>query len=321
MKEISGTVLDIQRMSTEDGPGLRTTIFLKGCTLACEWCHNPESISFLQELHWLNDRCIGCKSCIKACKFDAISLTSDVINIDKEKCTHCFACEEACPSIALEVKGKRWLVKDLTREAIKDVPYFGSAGGVTVSGGEAMAQPLFTLALFEQLKAYNIHTALDTCGMCKEEDLLSVIPYTDLVLYDLKIMDSGQHEKYTGKANIQILNNVKKLAEAIREGTTHCKLWIRTPIIPNATANEKNILEIGQFINNEIYDVTSKWELCTFNNLCKDKYKRMYKKWKYEHTGLLEREEIEMLAQKAAETIQDKLPVCWSGAVKNKTEF
>ena len=158
------TLFEIQRLSTEDGPGIRTTVFFKGCSLACAWCHNPESISAAPQLHWIASRCIGCGTCTEACPEQAVALTPDGLIIDRERCTTCGRCAAECPSTAMEIIGAVWSLDDLVREVLKDRAYFADAGGVTAGGGEPGLQAPFLAAFLEALKAEGIHTAVDTCG-------------------------------------------------------------------------------------------------------------------------------------------------------------
>lgn len=185
-------VLDIQRMSTEDGPGLRTTLFVKGCPLSCKWCHNPESISYKMQNEWIKVRCIGCLSCIKVCPNNALTMTPNGLIIDRQKCTVCKKCIDACPTGALETKGENKIVDGLYKELIKDKAYWGEDGGVTISGGEVLSQSKEAALLLAKLKADGVHTAIDTSGFCSRADIDKVLAYTDLFLYDLKIYDSAK---------------------------------------------------------------------------------------------------------------------------------
>ncbi len=276
-----GMVLNIQRMSTEDGPGLRTTVFFKGCPLKCIWCHNPESIAFHQELEWFDIRCIHCRTCESACTQHALSFTEERLVIDEEQCTGCMQCVEKCPTNALEAKGKAYDAEVLFTELMKDKAYFGQDGGITLSGGEALAQPEFSASLLKQLKDAGVHTAVDTCGQIPFDVLDRVYEDVSLFLYDIKVFDSEKHQAYTGRDNRLILDNLARLGERIRkDGGT--KLWLRTPLIPGATDDDGNIRGISDFIEIHIADVVERWELLAFNNLCASKYQRQNKDWPFE---------------------------------------
>lgn len=276
-------------MSTEDGPGLRTTLFVKGCPLKCRWCHNPESISVKKQTEWLKVSCIGCGECVKSCSKQALSAEKDGIVIDREKCVACGKCASICPTGAIEIKGKDMTVKEVFDELVKDRAYFGKDGGVTLSGGEIMRQAKEAAELLRLLKEANIGTAIDTCGLCKKEDFDLVFPYTDVFLYDIKLIDGERHKEFTAVDNGTILDNFDYLAKRV-EGTEK-QLWIRTPIIPDATDTDDNIRGIAKFIKGRY----TRWEMCAFNNLCRDKYERLYESWFYQKTQLMTKERMNEL--------------------------
>jgi pyruvate formate lyase activating enzyme len=296
----SGMVLEVQRMSTEDGPGIRTTIFFKGCSLACSWCHNPESISAKPELVWHGTRCIGCRSCLATCPNGNLSLGADRLTIDRTRCRECFACADECPGLALEVQGHRVELDALVEELSRDRAFYeASGGGVTLSGGEPTMQSVFAGALLDRCQKAGIHTALDTCGHCPTDQLMNLASHVDLVLYDLKEIDSELHRLYTGKGNDRILSNLRTLSQSIRESYTPPSLWIRTPLVPGVTASKANITSIGQLIAEELADVVSRWELCAFNNLCSEKYSRLGRSWEHSSIPRLSDYELESLAEAA----------------------
>ena len=288
--------LDIQRMSSEDGPGLRTTIFFKGCSLACVWCHNPESIQKKFQVHWLSARCIGCGTCLNVCPNGALSQTESGIKIDRRLCTGCYTCFSACPTLALEGKGQDAEPAELCRELVKDRAYFGRDGGVTLSGGEALLQE-GAIELLQLLKAEGVQTAVDTCGMLFTEQLERALPYTDILLYDLKLMNDADHERWTGRGNTMILRN---LGVAALWAKGNGRLWIRTPIIPGATDSVENIRAIGERIN--AIGGAERWELCAFNNLCSDKYKRLDIDWAFKDTPLVSKRHMQELLEAAKST-------------------
>ena len=303
--------LEIQRMSTEDGPGLRTTVFLKGCSLDCSWCHNPESISSKRELIWHDWKCIACRTCIDVCPDDALVFTEDGVALDRERCQECYSCTKQCPALALEVQGKRLGVEELLAEVRKDRTYYEvSGGGVTVSGGEPGLQADLVGAFFDRCREEGIHTALDTCGHCGAEKLLELAAKTDLVLFDLKELDSTQHREHTGKGNEKILENLRALAEMLRTAEEPPQLWIRTPLIPGATATAENIKVIGELIASDLGAVVARWELCAFNNLCRDKYRRLGREWDFAAAQLLTDGELREFADIAvAAGVSEKVVV------------
>ncbi|HSA13414.1 MAG TPA: glycyl-radical enzyme activating protein [Spirochaetota bacterium] len=313
-KKTTGLVLNIQRMSTDDGPGLRTTVFLKGCSLACSWCHNPESISFHKEVQWIETRCINCKTCIAACPKQAITDTGPGLSIDRSACDACGECVSECPTCAMEILGAEWGALSLADEVEKDRSFFGETGGVTVSGGEPTAQADFTAAFLMHCRARGIHTALDTCGQCSRSALETILPHADMVLYDLKEIDPGLHKRFTGAANDKILENIRYVAGYCAD--RNIGLWVRTPVIPGATARDENIAGIGAFISANLHGTVQRWELCSFNNLCRDKYRRLDLGWEFAHEQLLGRDMMEHYAEVAKKSGVDPLIVHWSGATR-----
>lgn len=301
-------ILNYQRMSTEDGPGLRTTLFVKGCPLRCKWCHNPESISSLPQNEWVSVSCISCLNCIKTCKSGAIQKQNEKIVIDRKKCTLCLACEKVCPTGAITIKGKKESVKAIFKELVKDRAYWGQDGGVTLSGGEILSQADEASELLIMLKNAGIHTAIDTSGLCKKEDIDKVFPYTDLFLYDIKVFDSNKHEELTGVKNDRILDNFNYITEKIKG--TGKKIWVRTPIIPGSTDDEENIRQIAKFIAGRV----DRYDLCAFNNLCKDKYERLYIDWEYKDSKLIKKETMIKL-QEIAKSVGVQ-GAFWSGATR-----
>jgi pyruvate formate lyase activating enzyme len=266
---VTGTIFDIKKFSIHDGPGIRTTVFFKGCPLRCVWCHNPEGQSMSAEIIFFPDRCSVCGRCVSVCPNQAI-IPKDVscevngvhpnqaivlkdssqelnraheIHTLREKCVACGACVKACPRGAREVAGRVVTSDELIREIMKDVVFYDSSGGgVTFSGGEPLLQPDFLLALLRECKEREIHTAVDTCGFVKWETLSSIIPYADLILYDLKCMDSDMHYELTGRGNEEILENLRRLSKA------NCNVIVRFPLIPGINDNDENITCMGEFV-------------------------------------------------------------------------
>ena len=317
--KISGKILEIQRMSTEDGPGIRTSIFMKGCGLKCTWCHNPESISFKSELQWMKTNCISCKICIDTCSNNALFASENGIVINRDNCTACGECVEECPSAAMEMLGQDKGVDELLEEVLKDRSFYEkSKGGVTLSGGEPALQANFTAELLKKLKQEGIHTAIDTCGFSSKESYEKILPYADLILFDIKEIEPKKHEEFTGKSNERIFDNLMYISEYSKKHKT--ELWIRTPIIPETTATDENITGIGNFIAENNIHVT-KWELCAFNNLCNDKYERLGKKWDFKKYSLLESETLDHFTKLAKKSDVNPEIVISSGSVKTEEQL
>jgi pyruvate formate lyase activating enzyme len=251
----SGIVFDIQRYAIHDGPGIRTTVFLKGCPLDCWWCHNPESQSAEPQIIVLESRCIRCGRCREVCPrgnatggaAGAPAACADgspqpVVGPDGPPCTLCGACLAACPTGARRLAGVRMTVEEVLAEVLKDrVFYDESGGGATFSGGEPLLQAPFLKGLLEACRAAGVHTAVDTCGFAPWDDLLAVAPLTDLFLYDLKDMDEQRHVQYTGASSVPILDNLRAL------GRVHDHIWIRVPVLPGLTDDDAHLEAMARF--------------------------------------------------------------------------
>ncbi|MFW9847716.1 MAG: glycyl-radical enzyme activating protein [Candidatus Thorarchaeota archaeon] len=308
--ESRGLVFKIERMTTDDGPGLRTTIYFNKCLLNCAWCHNPESIPQSPQLQWIDHKCIKCLNCLEACQEHALKFEKDDLKILREKCTSCRDCVDACPSTALTMFGRWWDLEELFHEVEKEKVFFKRTnGGITVSGGEPTLQPDFLLQFLKQCKNDGISTALDTCGYSSKKIYQDLLPFVDIVLLDLKVMDSEQHQEYTGVRNNTILENAKWIAHYVKENDK--TMWIRTPLIPKYTATDENVMRIGEFIVNELYNIPDIWDLLAFNKLCAIKYSRLGIAWPLENEPLMTRDEMEHFLDIAKSTGVEH--VRWSG--------
>ena len=308
-----GLIFKIERMTADDGPGLRTTIYFNRCLLNCIWCHNPEPIPQNPQLQWIARKCIGCKRCIEACQEEALKFEKDDLKIFREKCTSCRDCVEACPSTALNMFGLWWDLEELFHEVEKEKVFFRRTnGGITVSGGEPTLQPDFLLKFLKLCKDNDISTAVDTCGYSSKRVYQDLLPFVDIVLLDLKVMDSEQHQEYTGVRNNTILENAKWIAHYVKENGKI--MWARTPLIPNYTATEENVKGIGEFIVSELNNIPDVWDLLAFNKLCAPKYTRLGLSWPLESEPLMTKEEMEHFLDIAKTTGVEH--VKWSGLTR-----
>jgi pyruvate formate lyase activating enzyme len=236
-------VFNIQRFSIQDGPGIRTTVFLKGCPLRCLWCSNPESQNAFPEVAHRDSLCIKCGRCVEVCEAHATSLTEKGIRIDRNICKNCGKCIEVCPAGARKFYGKEMSVDEVYQEVARDRPFYQeSDGGLTVSGGEPLNQTDFVVELFKRCQSTGIHTCMDTCGYANHGTWEKVLPYTDLVLFDVKLMDPSAHKKVTGKSNRQILRSLKVVT------ASGVPVIVRIPVIPGINDSGENLTVIAQHL-------------------------------------------------------------------------
>ncbi|UCE96162.1 MAG: glycyl-radical enzyme activating protein [Candidatus Bathyarchaeota archaeon] len=238
-----GLIFDIKRYAIHDGPGIRTTVFFKGCPLSCWWCHNPEGKEFRRELMVWPNRCIKCQTCKSACPNSAISLSNNSLVTKRDKCKVCGKCATKCPTNAREIVGKTLKAEDVMIEVETDHEFYGETGGLTVSGGEPLAQPAFLRTLLNQCKDSGIHTTLDTSGYAERRILTKISKVVDLFLYDLKIMDCKKHKQHTGVSNKSIIENLRILD---RLGN---QIIVRFPLISRINDAEDNITSMCELLS------------------------------------------------------------------------
>lgn len=243
MSDTKGIIFDIQRFSVNDGPGIRTSVFLKGCALECSWCHNPESWNPKPELGFIEDKCLLCKSCSIVCEYDVHSFSEENHIIERDNCTLCGQCVEACSNNALKIYGREYSVQEVFDIVVKDIVYYEeSGGGVTVSGGEPLQQYKFVLELFQLLKSRKIHTCLDTSGFSNKQIIEHIIPWTDLFLFDYKLFNEKDYSEHTNINLNTIINNLGILKSYKKD------IILRCPIIPAVNDKEEHINSIVSLV-------------------------------------------------------------------------
>ena len=237
---MKGVVFDIMKFAIHDGPGIRTTVFLKGCPLSCIWCHNPESQSKAPEISYVSEKCIACGYCIQVCPNDCHKIISHEHIFDRSECVRCGLCAEKCPTQALEIIGKEMSVTEVIDEVIKDKSFYdNTGGGVTFSGGEPMFQFEFVLELLKEANKRGLHVCMETCGYSSVEHYAKTLPYVDTYLFDIKETDSGKHIEYTGIP-------MKTITESLELLNSHnAKIVLRCPLIPGLNVREEHFKEIG----------------------------------------------------------------------------
>lgn len=262
---VTGVISNISRCSVNDGPGVRTVVYFKGCNLRCKWCHNPELISFHRELAYFPQKCIFCGRCMMMCPKVHI-IENNLVKLKRECCTACGKCADECPANALELIGKEMSVDEVFTEVLKDRHFFNeSGGGVTFSGGECLLQADFSASLAERCKKEGIHTAVETSAFCLWSNIEKMLPFTDLFFTDLKIANSEKHRSYTSAGNELIIENIRRLSSKNKN------IIVRIPVIPNVNDSAEDFDALGEVIktfDSGIHHI----ELLKYNNLAKPKY-------------------------------------------------
>jgi len=288
---IKAIIFDIKRYAIHDGPGIRTTIFFKGCPLRCPWCHNPEGIKPGMELIFWEDRCISCGDCAEVCSTGAIIMNGKFPILDTQKCNLCGECVKVCHAEAREIVGKEYTVEEIMQEIEKDIIFYDeSGGGVSFSGGEPLMQPRFLLEILKRCKEKYIHTALDTSGYADREILAKVSEFVDLFLYDIKLIDSKKHRFFTGVPNEPILENLRYLSNSGK------KINIRIPLIPGVNDDIQNIEKTAEFLVSlpEIKYIS----LLPYHSSWKNKFKKLSRPWEPYLVEKPREEQLEEIKQK-----------------------
>lgn len=298
-------IFDIQRWSLHDGPGIRTNVFFKGCPLSCRWCSNPESQEGYQELAFFADKCIGCFSCVKNCPCGAIRQDDAGRAIDYDKCRkncgrgqeNSFACAKECYSEALKIMGRTMSVSEILDEVLKDTGiYKESGGGMTVTGGEPLAQPFFLLELLRNAKNCGLHTAMETSLFAKWELIEPCLACLDFLFMDFKLLDSGKHERYTGVGNEMILENMKRVSQYKKDHAL--EVVVRTPVIPKINDDMVTIGGIADWIRTNLPEIQY-YQLLPYHRLGRGKYRNIGRDYELSELEVPERERMAQLEKQA----------------------
>jgi pyruvate formate lyase activating enzyme len=266
---LRGIIFNIQRYSIHDGPGIRTTVFFKGCPLNCSWCQNPESQRNEAEVFLIPGNCTLCGRCVAVCPTGANTLEKDSSAIERGKCIGCGKCVKVCPAEARKIVGAYVTTDEVMREVMKDMKFYeNSGGGITLSGGDPTAQPEFALSILRSSKESGLHTVLDTCGYVAWSTMKRLLEYTDLVFFDIKTIDTKRHRAATGRSNRLILENAKRIAG-------YKPMRVRVPVIPNFNDSPEDVRATARFVRKELGDI--EMDLLPYNKLGEVKYERLGK--------------------------------------------
>lgn len=260
---MNGFVFEVKRFAVHDGPGLRTTLFLKGCPLRCPWCQNPEGLHLEPRLWYKEADCLRCGNCVVSCQERALAL-DERVHIDQAACVLCGRCLDACPTGALLLDGHEVSADEAEETLLQDAVFYAEGGGITLSGGEVMAQWPFALELLRRMRARGVDTAIETCLLVKQDVLSRFLELVDHFIVDIKYFDGAEHRRVLGESNELILANYRYLVEKGAD------VLVRTPLIPGYTATEANIRAIARFVR--LTDANARYELLNFNPLCRSKY-------------------------------------------------
>ncbi len=283
-------VFDVQRFCFQDGPGIRTTVFTKGCTLRCAWCHNPESLRPGPELLYYADKCLHCGLCLDACPAAAHTMSAVSHELAREKCTGCGACVETCPGRALELAGTNRDTDSLVEEILRDKDvYDQTGGGVTVSGGEPLLQPEPLAELLAACRARGVHTAVETAGNVPPDSLAAVLPHVDLFLWDFKAVSPDLHQRGTGADNAQILANLETVFATFPGG-----IWIRIPIIPGFNDSEEELRAIARYLGDRRVE---RVELLPYHDVALSKYQALGLEYGLAGTAPPDKEAMQLLRE------------------------
>ncbi len=292
-----GTIFNIQRFSLHDGPGIRTTVFFKGCNLKCLWCHNPESKGYSPQLAFAANKCIGCLKCEEVCIHGGHS-HDDLKRVNYKNCVACKKCAEICPAGALEIMGRKITAEEAVKEAKKDLAFYSNGGGITLSGGEPAMQPEFALEILRLSKEEGMHTAMETAGHIPWKIYESFLPYLDMVLFDIKQMDSKKHCEYTSKGNELIHENLKNFCRA----DNSVEVIVRLPVIPGFNNETENFLALAKFL--KTLERVPKVEILPYNPLAGAKHPRIGESYGLEidqKSGNSPEEIVKLLAENGIE--------------------